>query len=114
MQSRTLAELGEPFIEKTWISDEQSSKEKSRGKESITCIFVSTLAVVVGSYEFGSCMSYTAPVQSTISISKDLEFSMVEFSLFDSLVNVSAVIGAITSGHMADQFGRKGVRQKKL
>ncbi|KAI9118933.1 hypothetical protein K1719_009608 [Acacia pycnantha] len=85
-----MAELGEPFIEKTWISDEQSSKEKSRGKESITCIFISTLAVVVGSYEFGSC-----------------------FSLFGSLVNVGAVSGAITSGHMADQFGWKGAGFQK-
>ncbi|KAI9119047.1 hypothetical protein K1719_009722 [Acacia pycnantha] len=106
MRSRTRTELREPFLKKTWINDEESSKEKSTGKESIAYVFMSTLAVVVGSYELGSCVAYSAPVQSAIS--KDLELSVAEFSLFGSLLNVGAVIGAITSGHMADQCGRKG------
>lgn len=56
MQNRIKPELGEPFLEKTVIKEE-SSREKSRGKESIAYVFISTLVVAAGSYEFGSCVS---------------------------------------------------------
>ncbi|XWS46747.1 hypothetical protein CRYUN_Cryun14cG0094600 [Craigia yunnanensis] len=51
-------------------------------------------------------MGYSAPVQSAIT--KDLDLSVVEFSVFGSIINVGSMIGAITSGRIADFIGRKG------
>ncbi|KAF7818265.1 sugar transporter ERD6-like 16 [Senna tora] len=106
-QSRMRAELWEPFIEKNKNKDEESHQErKSRRKESIAFVLLSTLVAVFGSYEFGSCVGYSTPVQTAIR--EDLELSVAEFSLFGSLVTIGAMTGAVTSGHIADLCGRKG------
>lgn len=69
-------------------------------------VFLSTIVAVMGSYQFGSCVGYTAPTQS--SIVKDLNLSVAEFSLFGSILSIGGVIGATTSGRIADYAGRKG------
>lgn len=57
-QNSMRTELGEPFIEKTKINDQNAYQErKSRSKESIGFVFLSTLVAVFGSYEFGCCVS---------------------------------------------------------
>ncbi|TYI67964.1 hypothetical protein E1A91_D08G056000v1 [Gossypium mustelinum] len=73
---------------------------------SLKVVFLTTFVAVLGSYEFGSCMGYSAPVQSAIT--KELHLSIAEFSVFGSILNVGAIIGAITSGRIADFMGRKG------
>ncbi|KAB2015831.1 hypothetical protein ES319_D08G053900v1 [Gossypium barbadense] len=73
---------------------------------SLKVVFLTTFVAVLGSYEFGSCMGYSAPVQSAIT--KELHLSIAEFSVFGSILNVGAMIGAITSGRIADFMGRKG------
>ncbi|TYJ21267.1 hypothetical protein E1A91_A08G053600v1 [Gossypium mustelinum] len=78
----------------------------AKKKRSLKVVFLTTFVAVLGSYVFGSCMGYSAPVQSAIT--KDLHLSIAEFSVFGSILNVGAMIGAITSGRIADFMGRKG------
>ncbi|KAK7285417.1 hypothetical protein RJT34_20187 [Clitoria ternatea] len=69
-------------------------------------VYFTTFVAVCGSYEFGTCAGYSSPTQDAIR--KDLGLSLAEFSLFGSILTFGAMIGAITSGPIADCFGRKG------
>uniref|UniRef100_M0ZWZ7 Sugar transporter n=1 Tax=Solanum tuberosum TaxID=4113 RepID=M0ZWZ7_SOLTU len=69
-------------------------------------VYLSTFVAVCGSYSFGSCAGYSSPIQSAIR--EDLNLSIAEFSLFGSILTFGAMIGAITSGPIADYIGRKG------
>ncbi|XP_031100376.1 sugar transporter ERD6-like 7 [Ipomoea triloba] len=69
-------------------------------------VYLSTFVAVCGSYAFGSCAGYSSPTQSAIS--QDLNFSIAEYSLFGSILTFGAMVGAITSGPIADFVGRKG------
>ncbi|XP_021865209.1 sugar transporter ERD6-like 7 [Spinacia oleracea] len=94
----------EPLIQGQ--ENKSSSEGKNDSKGSILVVFLSTMIAVMGSYEFGSCVGFTAPTQT--SIVKDLNLSVAEFSLFGSILSIGAVLGATTSGRIADQIGRKG------
>uniref|UniRef100_A0A7N0U8M5 Major facilitator superfamily (MFS) profile domain-containing protein n=1 Tax=Kalanchoe fedtschenkoi TaxID=63787 RepID=A0A7N0U8M5_KALFE len=69
-------------------------------------VLVSTFVAVCGSFEFGSCVGFSAPTQSAIT--KDLSLSLAQYSMFGSILTIGAMIGAVTSGRMADFMGRKG------
>ncbi|KAK7242964.1 hypothetical protein RIF29_37746 [Crotalaria pallida] len=69
-------------------------------------VYFTTFVAVCGSYEFGACAGYSSPTQDAIT--KDLKLSLAEYSLFGSILTFGAMIGAITSGHIADMIGRKG------
>ncbi|KAJ4969040.1 hypothetical protein NE237_015741 [Protea cynaroides] len=100
-------ELTEPFItqEKVAAKDEVESNEISN-KGTIGMVVLSTAVAVCGSFAFGSCVGYSAPTQSAIR--EDLKLSISEYSMFGSILTIGAMIGAITSGHIADFIGRKG------
>ncbi|CDP03586.1 unnamed protein product [Coffea canephora] len=69
-------------------------------------VYLSTFVAVCGAYEFGCCAGYSSPTQSAIR--EDLNLSISEYSLFGSILTFGAMIGAITSGPIADFVGRKG------
>ncbi|XP_054806882.1 sugar transporter ERD6-like 16 isoform X2 [Prosopis cineraria] len=109
--SNRLGDLQEPFIQqgnKTTESaacrDAEADKRVQNG--SINMVLLSTFVAVCGSFSFGSCVGYSAPTQAAIRA--DLKLSLAEYSMFGSLVTIGAMLGAVTSGRVADFMGRKG------
>ncbi|KAG5628043.1 hypothetical protein H5410_013261 [Solanum commersonii] len=92
--------LEKPFLENAKIVD----CENEDG--SIWMVLLSTCVAVCGSFEFGSCVGYSAPTQSEIR--NDLNLTLAQYSMFGSIITIGAMIGAITSGRIADFIGRKG------
>lgn len=90
-----LEDLEQPFLE---------FKEGTSG--SVRVVLLSTFVSVCGSFEFGSCVGYSAPTQS--GIREDLDLTLAQYSMFGSLVTIGAIIAAFTSGRIADFIGRKG------
>ncbi|XP_071703618.1 sugar transporter ERD6-like 16 [Rutidosis leptorrhynchoides] len=90
-------------LEKPFIDDSSRNVDEN---DSIKMALISTGVAICGSYEFGNCVGFTAPAQSAIY--DDLNLSVAQFSLFGSIITVGAMIGAVTSGRIADAIGRKG------
>lgn len=105
-----LEDLQEPLIigQDTIVSYkyDESDDHKSVENGSIGIVLLSTFVAVCGSFEFGSCVGYSAPTQSAIR--EDLKLSLAEYSMFGSILTIGAMLGAITSGRIADFIGRKG------
>ncbi|KAL7105061.1 hypothetical protein ACP275_07G022100 [Erythranthe tilingii] len=96
--------LEKPFIQHVKCVDSEEETIDENG--SISMVLLSTCVAVCGSFEFGSCVGYSSPTQSAIR--EDLNLSLSQFSMFGSIITIGAMIGAITSGRIADFLGRKG------
>ncbi|CAN1176327.1 Sugar transporter ERD6-like 7 [Linum perenne] len=97
--------MKEPLIRKNIYRDEEnrSSGEKNG---SLWMVYFSTFVAVCGAYEFGCCVGFSSPTQDAIR--SDLSLSLAEYSMFGSILTFGAMIGAATSGPLADLLGRKG------
>lgn len=81
-------------------------RQQRAGGDSLWMVLLSTAVAVYGSFEFGLCVGYSAPTQS--GISNDLALSLSQYAMFGSILAIGAMLGAITSGRIADFLGRKG------
>ncbi|ONL98314.1 hypothetical protein ZEAMMB73_Zm00001d029251 [Zea mays] len=77
----------------------------NEGQGSLWMVFLATAVVVCGSFEFGTCVGYSAPAQA--GIVSDIGLSNSEYGVFGSVLTIGAMIGAVTSGSLADILGRK-------
>uniref|UniRef100_A0A0E0D0Y1 Major facilitator superfamily (MFS) profile domain-containing protein n=1 Tax=Oryza meridionalis TaxID=40149 RepID=A0A0E0D0Y1_9ORYZ len=75
------------------------------GEGSLWMVFLATAVAVCGSFEFGTCVGYSAPAQA--GIVNDFGLSNSEYGVFGSVLTIGAMIGALTSGRLADSLGRK-------
>uniref|UniRef100_A0A0E0GMQ0 Major facilitator superfamily (MFS) profile domain-containing protein n=1 Tax=Oryza nivara TaxID=4536 RepID=A0A0E0GMQ0_ORYNI len=75
------------------------------GGGSMSMLMLSTAVAVCGSFEFGTCVGYSAPAQA--GIVNDFGLSNSEYGVFGSVLTIGAMIGALTSGRLADSLGRK-------
>ncbi|KAL6517219.1 hypothetical protein OROHE_017925 [Orobanche hederae] len=99
-------ELVKPFIRQQVIRSTDSSDKEIDDKGSVSMVMLSTCVAVCGSFEFGSCVGFSSPIQSAIR--EDLKLSLSQYSVFGSIVTIGAMIGATSSGRIADLIGRKG------
>ncbi|XP_021730858.1 sugar transporter ERD6-like 7 [Chenopodium quinoa] len=98
-------EIQQPLIKPKEISSSDGRNQDKNDGGHPWMVYLSTFVAVCGSYEFGACAGYSSPTQSAITA--ELGLSTAEFSLFGSILTFGAMIGAITSGPIADFIGRK-------
>eukprot|EP00258_Populus_trichocarpa_P011504 XP_002320384.2 sugar transporter ERD6-like 7 [Populus trichocarpa] len=102
-----LEDAREPLMPNNSSCEEGSGSQcSSNNTGTAWMVYLSTFVAVAGSFEVGSCSGYSSPTQNAIR--EDLSLSIAEYSLFGSILTVGAMIGAITSGPIADYIGRKG------
>ncbi|KAK6915516.1 Major facilitator, sugar transporter-like, partial [Dillenia turbinata] len=102
-------ETGTGSIHEQLLGKKEKEKVKSQSNDDgLWMVLLSTFTAVSGSFEFGSCVGFSAPTQ--YGIMDELRMSNSQYSIFGSILTIGAMFGAIMSGGIADFIGRKGVR----
>ncbi|EPS62020.1 hypothetical protein M569_12774, partial [Genlisea aurea] len=96
------SDLPQPLLTSTII---KSSSQVPKDGGGAFCLLASVMIVALGPFQFGFTCGYSSPTQSAMT--KDLELSVSQFSLFGSLANVGGMVGALASGQIAENIGRK-------
>lgn len=99
IEKGSACQLTEPLIKKE-IGD------KNGGSGGLFMVFICAFVAICGSFECGSSTGYSSPTQDAIMA--ELGISSSQFSVFGSILNIGAMIGASISGGAADLLGRKG------
>ncbi|XP_031482949.1 sugar transporter ERD6-like 16 isoform X2 [Nymphaea colorata] len=75
-------------------------------RESIKMVLLGTFVAVCGAFEYGISVGYSSPTEDAII--SDLGLSLSQYSVFGSILTIGGMVGAISSGRIADLLGRKG------
>ncbi|RVW53391.1 Sugar transporter ERD6-like 8 [Vitis vinifera] len=94
--------ITEPLI----VQEKQGEAQIKSNNGGLRMVLLSIFVAVCGSFEFGSCAGFSAPAQ--YGIMNELGLSYSQYSVFGSILSIGAMIGAISSGWIADSIGRKG------
>ncbi|KAH9688813.1 MFS domain-containing protein [Citrus sinensis] len=68
-------------------------------------VILSTLVAICGSVAYGCSVGYSSPVEA--GITADLGLSLIEYSVFGSVMTIGAISGSLINGKIADLTGRR-------